>query len=133
MPDTCEIGDSFYITDHRDRHRWVVITRPNKDSKVVIVNFTSVASHKECVVLFQPKDDARLFDRLTTVAYDYAELADITKLAKHRNDGYCCCKPEYVQRIVKGAFQSQFMQLEIITELKEQYPAECAKYYSENI
>jgi len=125
----CEIGDSFYITDHRDRHRWVVITRPNKDGKVVIVNFTRVASHKECVVLFQPKDDGELFNRLTTVAYSYATLADITKLVKHRDNGYYYCQPEHIQRIIKGAFQSQFIPLEITIELKEQYPTEYAKYY----
>lgn len=125
----CEVGDSFYITDYGDRHRYVVITKPNKDDRVVIVNFTSVASHKECVVLFQPKDDNALFDRWTTVAYKYARLANIRKLIEYRNNGYCCCHLGHIQRIIKGAFQSQFIPLEIMLELKEQYPAEHTKYY----
>ena len=91
MPDTCEVGDSFYITDYRDRHRWVIITQPNSDGKVVLVNFTGVASHKECVVLFQPKDDLELFTKLTTVAYDYAWFADTSKLIRYRN-----CRPSAI-------------------------------------
>lgn len=133
MSDTCDIGDSFYITDPKDRHRNVVITNPNEDGKVAIVSFTSVTSNKECTVLFQPKDDANLFDRLTTVSYRHARLVDVTKLTRYKNDGYYYCEPEFIQRIVKGAFQSEFIPLEVIPELKEQYPTEYAKYYIENI
>lgn len=129
MPGTCEIGDSFYITDYGDRHRYVIITKPNNDGKVVLVNFTSVAVHKECVVVFQPKDDAGLFKIPTTVAYTFAQLADISKVTKYRDDGYQRCQPEHTQRIIEGAFQSQFIPLEITIELKEQYPTEYEKYY----
>ncbi|MFC2062957.1 hypothetical protein ACFLS8_03345 [Chloroflexota bacterium] len=136
MPDTCEVGDSFYITDDKNRHRNVVITKPNKNGKIVIVSFTDAASQREYVVLFQPKDDERLFYKLTTVAYFYAKLADTTKLTKHRNNknnGYCRCKPEHVKRIIKGAFRSEFIPLEIANELIEQYPTEYAEYCGENI
>ena len=129
MPDTCEIGDSFYITDYRDRHRYVIITKPNNDGKVVLVNFTSVAAHKECVVVFQPKDDLGLFKTPTTVAYKYAQLADISKLTRYRNDGYQHCQPEHTKRIIEGAFQSQFIPIDITIELKKQYPIEYKKYY----
>lgn len=129
MPFTCGVGDSFFKVDYGDRHRYVVISKPNADGKVVLVNFTRVTPYKECVVIFKPEDDKELFRIPTTINYRNAALASTSNVAKYGDNGYKCCKAIHIEKIIKGAFQSEFISPEIIDELKVQYPIEYEKYY----
>ena len=133
MPFACSVGDSFLKVDFGDRHRYIVITKPNKDSKVVLVNFTKATPYKECVVTFEPKENEELFREATTVPYDYADLFSVSKVNKWGNNDYKRCGAYIVDKIVKGAFLSEFPSQDVLDELKEQYPVEYEKYHPKNI
>jgi len=128
MPFTCKIGDSFFLPDGGGRHRYVILTDPNKYDKVVLTNFTD-ARHTAFPVIFNPKDDKRLFTKRTTVQYEYASLIPAKNLTESNIDGWEFCQLNHVKKIVIGAFQSQHTPIFIIEALKVQYPAEYKEYY----
>jgi hypothetical protein len=134
MPFTCKVGDSFYLADSGGHHRYVIITKPNSDGNIVLVNFTSSADYKENLVIFRPKDSRKLFIKRTTVSYGDARFVNATRLAKAKIDNYEFCDLNHIKRIVIGGMQSRHTPLEIIEELKTQYPKEyqdyCSKGYS---
>ena len=84
MPSTCKVGDTFCLTDYGGYHRYIILTEPNEDGKVVLANFTSFADDKECTVVFWPKDDDQLFKKPTTISYANARLVLLSKLTKYR-------------------------------------------------
>ena len=127
MPFTCKVGDSFYLPDIGGRHRYVILTKPNNDGKVVLVNFTD-PQNVECHVIFNPKDDKRLFTKRTGVYYARATLIPTMKLKKSRIDGWEFCQLNHVKRIIIGAFQSQHTPIFILEELRNQYPVEHKQY-----
>jgi hypothetical protein len=132
MPFTCKVGDSFCLTDYGGYHRYIILTKPNEDGKVVLANFTSFADDKECVVIFWPTDDAQLFKKATTISYANARIVISSKLEEYKENDYKYCSSVLTQRAIIGAFQSLFTPLEIIQELKNQYPTEYKKYYHAN-
>src|SRR4030066_847539 len=99
MPFTCKIGDSFYLPDIGGRHRYVILTNPNSDGKVVIVNFTD-SGNVESPVIFNPKDDKMLFSKRTAVYYAYAKLFPAAKLKKSKIEGWGFCQLNHIKRIV---------------------------------
>jgi hypothetical protein len=132
MPFICKVGDTFCLTDYGGYHRYIILTEPNEDGKVVLVNFTSFADDKECTVLFWPKDDDQLFKKPTTISYANARLVTLSKLTKYVEKDYIYCTPALTKQIIIGAFKSLSIPLEIIQELKVRYPVEHKKYYSAN-
>lgn len=131
MPFTGKIGDTLYLKDAGGSHRCVILTKPNDDGNVVVVNFTSARSWKECLVTFTRRDDKRLFDTKTTVNYADARILSceaLTERAKRRPRSYVFCRENHVKKIVKGALQSQHTPLEILEELRIQYPKEHKRY-----
>jgi len=126
MPFTCKVGDSFYLPDTGGRHRYVILTKPNSDSKIVLVNFTD-SRNIESPVIFNPKDDKRLFIKRTGVNYAQARLIKIKGL-KDIIDGWEFCQLNHIKRIVTGAFQSQHTPIYILKELSTQYPEEHKQY-----
>jgi len=131
MPFTGKVGDTLYLSDAGGRHRYVILTEPNSNGDVVVVNFTSVRHWKECLVTFRPKDDKGLFDTKTTVLFSDARIVSIkrlAKVAKRKPRDYEFCSENHVQRIVIGAFQSQLTPIGVLEELRMQYPNEYERY-----
>jgi len=122
MPFSCKVGDSFYLSDAGGRHRYVIITQPNDNGDVVVVNFTD-ARNIDCNLTFTPQDDGRLFKIPTTVYYAYARTMSAQKLSNITIDGYQPCRTNNINKIIEGAFQNLDTPLYIIEELKNQYPS----------
>ena len=129
MPFTCKVGDSFFLPDTGGRHRYVILTNPNSDSRVVLVNFTD-SRNIESPVIFNLKDDKRLFSKRTGVNYAQARLIQIEGLNEAAIDDWEFCQLNHIKRIVIGAFQSQHTPIYILKELSTQYPEEYILYCS---
>ena len=56
MSFTGKIGDTLRLQDTGARHRYIILTKPNNNKNVVIVNFTT-AKHHEWFLSFSPKDN----------------------------------------------------------------------------
>ena len=133
MPFTGKVGDTLYLKDCGENHRYIILTKPNKAGDVVLVNFTSARYWKEWTVTFTPRDDKGLFEHKTTVAYAYSRLVPLQALIdaqkKNRISNYEYCAENHTKKIIIGAFQSDSTPNEIIEELKTQYPKEHQQYY----
>lgn len=130
MPFTGKVGDTLRLRDTGARHRYIILTKPNSDGNVVIANFTT-ARHFEWLVTFRPRDNRELFKEKSTVNYNDARFYPISALAKvvERNPKeYVFCPENLTKEIVIGAFQSRFTPIEILEELKGQYPNEYERY-----
>ena len=131
----------MHLPDIWGGHRYVVLTKPNNDGKVVIVNFTSVRDWKDCPVIFRPKDNKSLFGHLTTISCSDATIVSVASLVNEAQDNpkdYLFCSPRNTQKAIIGTLESQLTPMEILDELGTQYPTEYAKYVaakniSENI
>jgi hypothetical protein len=130
----CRIGDSIFINDNGGGHRYVVISKPNQKGCIIIVNFTSASSCIDKTVTFTKYDDKNLFDHPTNVNYRYAQIISSDNLLQEAKrldtvNHYFLCNEEIINKIVIGAFQSQFTPIEIIMELSIQYPEEYERYF----
>lgn len=135
MPFTGKVGDSIHIDDLGGGHQYVIITKPNSNNEVVIVNFTAEKPHKDCSTTFRRRDDPKLFIKPTVVNYPQATpfpLSALKKEAAKVNCNYKFCSENIVRRIIIGAFQSQFTPPRIQRELKAQYPEIASRYLIEN-
>ena len=138
MPPRCKVGDSACLYDGGGGHRNVVLTNPNKDDSVVIVNFTSAPGRQCDGRVFTRSDDSNLFEWGTVVQYRRTEICTVTFLCNRLEDSkkyipavYCFCPPVIMEQIIEDAFKSQFTTGDIIEELKAHYPLECALYYED--
>ncbi len=134
MPLRCQPGDTVFLNDDGGGHRWVVITKPNKDGCVVMVNFTDAASCPDRTVLFTRRSDKNIFDKPTRVHYIYAEIIKTDILIKRANSkgivsDYKPCKETILSEIIDGAFKSDFTTYEILEELGIHYPEKFNHYY----
>lgn len=132
MPFNGKIGDTLRLRDIGARHRYIILTNPNSNGNVVILNFTT-AKYFEWLVTFTPKDDRDLFTRKCTPNYHDACLYPLSALfyvARQNPKDYIYCPENLTRRIVVWALQSKYISLEIIDELKKQYPDEYDKYFS---
>lgn len=115
MPFTGKVGDTLHIPDIWGGHRYIVLTEPNNDGKVVIVNFTSFGSGKECPVLLRPKDNKHIFSKLTTISCADADIVTIESLireAKSNLPGYYApCSPLVTHKVVVGTLKSQLTKI----------------------
>ena len=130
MPFTGKVGDTLRLRDIGGHHRYIILTKPNSDGNVVIANFTT-ARHFEWLVTFRPRDNRELFKEKSTVNYNDARIYPINvleKIAERNPKQYKFCPENLTKRIVIGAFQSLFTPIEILEELRIQYPNEYEKY-----
>ena len=132
----CKVGDTAFIDDVGGGHRYVVLTNPNKDDCVVIVNFTSATGRIDDGKIFTSSDDRNLFEWPTVVSYKRAKLFPVTSLRDEVNrrdvvSDYKLCSPNIMAQIIKDAFKSQFTKGDVIEELKTQYPKEYNLYYED--
>ncbi len=130
MPFTGKAGDTLRFRDIGARHRYIILTKPNSDGTVVITNFTT-AKHFEWLVTFKPSDNKKLFTEKCTLNYNNARLYPISalvKIIKRNPKEYRFCPENLTQRIVIGALQSRHTSIEVLEELKAQYPIEYEKY-----
>jgi hypothetical protein len=116
-------------------HRYVVLTTPNKDGCVVIVNFASATGRICDGKMFTSSDDRFLFPFPTVVPYKRATLFPVTSLRDEVNrkdivSDYRICPQTIMKQIIKDAFKSQFTGGDIIEELKTYYPKEYEQYYA---
>lgn len=120
MPFTCKVGDSFYLPNDNGRHRWVILSKPNSSRCIVIVNFTD-ATNTACPVIFRPGDH-NPFTKRTTICCEKAQLILESKLRALKVVDYANFNEQQVEKIVKGVIDSMDTPLEIVAELKSQYP-----------
>ncbi len=131
MPFTGKIGDTLRLRDTGARHRYIILTNLNDDGNVVILNFTTT-KHFGWSITFKPTDSNRLFTSKCTPNYHDASLYPLNALAKaigSKPKEYEFCPENLTLRIIIGAFQSRHTPLEIIDELRKQYPDEYKNYY----
>ena len=132
----CKVGDTAFVDDAGGGHRYVVLTNPNKDDRVVIVNFTSAKGHIRDGKIFTSSDDRDLFKVPTVVPYKRAEIYPCNSLRAEVNrrdvvSDYRSCPPSIMKQIIKDAFKSQFTIGDVIEELRTYYPKEYAQYYED--
>lgn len=138
MPSRCKVGDSACLYDGGGGHRHVVLTNPNKDDSVVIVNFTSAPNCMCDGRVFTRSDNRNLFNRPTVVNYYLARIRSVTSLCEHLElgRGFIVTKPKFcpqaiTEQIIENAFKSQFTIGDVIEELKIHYPLEYGQYYED--
>ena len=134
MPFDCKVGDIIFISDSGGGHRYVVLTNPNKDGCLVIVNFTSATGRTRDGKIFTSSDDRNLFEWPTVVPYKRARLYSVTSLRDEVNrrdvvSDYKLCPPSVMAQIIKDAFKSQHTKSNVIEELGAHYPKEYEQYY----
>jgi len=120
MPFSCKIGDSFYLPDDNGRHRWVIITKPNSDGNIVIVNFTD-ADNVGCSIIFRPGEH-NPFTLRTTIFCGKATLVLESKVKPLRVKDYFFFSERQVERIVKHLIGCSHTLPDILAELETQYP-----------
>jgi len=97
MPFTCKVGDSFYLSDTGGRHRYVILTTQNENGDIILVNFTD--SHNvESPVIFNPKDNSKIFYKRTGVHYAFARLISAEKLKKSKINGWQFCQLNHIKK-----------------------------------
>lgn len=130
----CKVGDSVFLPDDGGVHRYVVLTNPNKNDSIIIVNFTSAPNPMCDGKVFTRSDDRNLFVKPTVVHYKRAIIISVTSLCEQerRTDvvsDYQHCSESIMGQIIKDAYKSQFTIGDVIEELKIHYPQEYALYY----
>jgi len=134
MPFTGKVGDTLRLRDIRVRHRYIILTKPNREGNVVITNFTT-AKHFEWMVTFSPRDNKKLFTKKCTPNYTDARpypISALVEIIKRNPREYVFCPENLTRRIVIGALQSRHTSIEVLEELKAQYPIEYDKYCSKD-
>lgn len=134
MPFTGKVGDTLRLRDIGARHRYIILTKPNNDGNVVIINFTT-AKHFEWLVTFRPRDNRKLFTEKCTPNYTDARIYPIsalTKIVKRNPREYVFCPENIIKRIIRGALESKHTRIEVLEELKVQYPIDYQKYCSKD-
>jgi len=134
MPFTGKVGDTLRLRDTGARHRYVILTSPNGDGDVIIANFTT-AKHHEWFVSFKPRGNKDLFTQRCTVNYTNAgfyPLDALKRVAEHNLGEYVFCPLDITNKIITGAFQSRYIALEIVEELKSKHPQVAKNYYKNN-
>jgi len=132
----CKVGDSVFLPDNGGVHRYVVLTNPNKDNGIVIVNFTSAPNPVCDGRVFTRSDDRNLFEKPTVVHYKRAITISVTSLCEQerRTDVvsyYQRCSESIMAQIIEDAFKSQFTIGDVIEELRITYPEEFKLYYED--
>lgn len=132
MPFNGKPGDSILIDDPGGGHRYVILTKPNSNGEVIIANFTADKFGKDPAVKFGRRHPSRLFSKPTAVNYSSAYKIDIEKLKSEAAKPGCryrYCPADVINRIILGAFQSNFTPTGIQSELEIQYPDIAEEYY----
>lgn len=132
MPFTGKVGDSIFIDDRGGGHRYIILTGPDNDDEVVIVNFTEAKADKDCTTIFERRDHSGLFHKPTIVNYPQASFISLSKLkaeAAKSDCKYFCCPNSILDKIIIGAFRSDFTPIGIQAELGKQYPNTAKRYH----
>ncbi len=78
MPFNGKVGDSILIGDLGGNHRYVILTKPNSNDEVVIVNFTADKFGKDPAATFRRRDHSKLFSKPTVANYPMAAMISIS-------------------------------------------------------
>ena len=129
MPFDCKVGDVAHIYDWGGGHWYVVLTTPNKNGKVVRVNFTSSRGQVDGGRVFTPSDNKSLFEFPSIVPYRRAQIYPCGAFRDEANrsdvlNKYKFCPHDIMEQIIEDAFKSQHTKGDVIEELKTQYPKE---------
>jgi len=73
-------GDSFRYTVKREPHLWAMISDPEKDDSVLIVNLTTVRNHSDKTCVLGPGDHP-FVRHATCINYADAEAPTVRHLA----------------------------------------------------
>ena len=99
-----------FVLNAEGAHLWVVITRPDANGSVVIVNFTShrAGCDETCIV---EKGEHPFVTHKTVVAYEKARLCEpkAQDLFKKNASTREPVKTDLLQKIQKGALESDLM------------------------
>ena len=112
----------------------MVLTTPNKNDKVVRVNFTSSRGQVDGGRVFTPSDNKSLFEFPTVVPYGRAQVCPYGAFRDEANrsdvlNKYKNCPHDIMEQIIEDAFKSQHTKGEVVEELRTQYPKEYDMYY----
>lgn len=121
MPFTCKVGDSFKRPDSNGGHRWVILTRANQSGCIVIVNFTD-ARNNTCPYVFTPRDHKVFSLKQTTLCCSKATIVSESKLKLLSPRDYEYFDERLVAKIAKAVIENIYTPLEVVAELKTQYP-----------
>lgn len=130
MPFSGKPGDTLFLDDTSLGHWYVLLTKPNSNGDVITINFTT-AGHFPQIVVLRPRDNPKLFKENCWPNYIDARFRSVSKLAAiaGRNPKqYWFCDEIVTKKIIIGAIQSKYTSLEILEELKGQYPVEYERY-----
>jgi hypothetical protein len=86
-------------------HLFIVLTSPNKDNKVLIINITSSGKFDEaCIVTGR---DHSFINKRSYVSYRYCEIMHIDKLEELTVSKYNPINEITLKRIIKGLYASK--------------------------
>lgn len=102
-------GDTFLrparATENERPHLWIVVTNPNKENHVLIVNLTTLKEGQDQTVILNLGDHP-FISRPSSVFYREAEVADNSKLEQAERAGAIAkredCRPEVIKLVRDG-------------------------------
>ena len=106
-------GDTFLrparSTHNEKQHLWIVITDPNTENKVLIVNITSLKSWQDQTVILN-RGEHPFITEPSCVFYREAEIVDNSKLDQAESMGAIakreCCSESVINLIRSGVVAS---------------------------
>lgn len=94
---------------HETAHLWVVLTAPDTQAQMLIVNFTTLRPHSDSTVVIQPGEHP-FVTHATVVHYADARLTAASAVTGALASGLFLphqdCSPALLQRLLLGAFAS---------------------------
>jgi len=119
-----KIGDTFLgALPGETRHLWVVITTPNDQNEVVIVNLTSRPCDETCRI---QAGEHPFVKKPTVVRYQDARLCSISLLEiACKKNLFLAHQPvseDLLRRIQEGALKSEFTPGKVVREVRRVIP-----------
>ena len=102
-------GDTFLrpvrATENEKPHLWIVVTNPNKENQILIVNLTTLKERQDQTVVLDVGDHP-FVTKASSIFYREAEIADNTKLEQAERAGAIAkregCRPEVIKLVRDG-------------------------------
>ena len=114
-------GDTLLVAKHPDAtpHLWILVTDPDANGDVVIVNVTDFRNHSDQTIVLK-EGDHPFIRKDSVVLYSDSQVVTVSSLMNALNSrlGICsqreCCSEQLLQRIRSGIFASDFTPNKII-------------------